>query len=59
VKFTTRQTAEALICTCGVWPRITRTEIAMADDTGLDVMYIHRFMDTWEKTADRVLDATP
>lgn len=49
-------TPEPLACICGAVPQITRTEIAMAASTGLDVIYIHRFMDTWETHADRVID---
>lgn len=43
-------------CTCDAGPVITETEAAMAEATGMDPLYIHVFMDTWEGHATRVID---
>lgn len=43
-------------CICGPdGPRFTRAEKAVADSTGMDLLYIHIFMDTWESHADRLI----
>lgn len=44
-----------LKCTCEGETVITRTEWAMADETGLAPVYIHKFMDTWAEIAERVI----
>lgn len=44
-------------CTCENGPVINNTDRAMAEATGMDPLYVHVFMDTWDTNADRVLMA--
>ncbi|ARX87869.1 hypothetical protein SMD44_07351 [Streptomyces alboflavus] len=43
-------------CTCEGECVISPTEAAMADATGMDPLFIHVFMDTWEAHAMRVIE---
>lgn len=45
-----------LECHCDGGPKVSPAEHMMAEAEGLDPVEIHKFMDTWERYADKALD---